>query len=334
MTKTLRFQQLLIIFCVLFLSACESTVMREFNHHMAGNDFRSAQTMLNGELSQNPNSAEANYLMGNLLSREKNYEEANAYFERSLSSSFLFREHIDYLKERNYRLELNEGLNAWEQENAQRTIQHLNYANQIFPDRIEVYPTLGNAYEAAQQPAEAQRTYRRCLALDAENFQCGLNLAVSLFINREFSDAITFVSEFNEYYSTNPNLLKILAYSYLETGDPDKAEETFDKFLAVGFNYEAVKQFANELNNMGEIYRAEKYFTRCLEQRPRDRDVLNALSYIYLETGNFRLMVQANERLVSMEPENRLLLENLMLSYELYGDIDNYRLVRIELGLD
>ena len=325
----------LYLICLFFLiTACESAVMREYNTHMSGNDYRSARQLLESELSSNPNSTEANYLMGNLLSLEKEYEEANIYFEQSLNASSMYREHIEYLKERNYRREFNEGLNAWDQERLQQTLQQMNYASQIFPDRVEVYPILGNAYEAIGQPDDAQQAYLNCLAFQEDNFQCGSNLAQSYYDDGQYIRAIDTSNEFLNYYPSNANFKKISAYSHLEIGDIDTAEEMFDSFLGVRNNYEALKQFAVDLNNMGEIYRAERYFRRCLEWMPRDQDVLSALSYIYLETRNFRLMVEANERLVSLEPENRLLKENLMLSYELYGDIDNYKAIKSELGLD
>ncbi|MCC5907255.1 MAG: tetratricopeptide repeat protein [Balneolaceae bacterium] len=324
----------LLIGSLLFILACESAVMREFNTHMAGSDFRSAEQMLERELSQNPNSAEANFLMGNVLSREKQYTEANTYFERSLNSSSMYREHIDYLKERNYRLELNAGIDAWERERFQQTVQLLTYANQIYPERIEVYPTLGSALTETGQHEDAQHMYLQCLNFEPENFQCGLNLAKSYYSTSMYDEAIRIAQEFSEYYSTNATFLKILAYSNFETGHLDQAQDAFDRKLNLQVNNEAIKQFAIELNNIGEIYRAEQYFRRYLERMPRDKDVLSALSYIYLETGNFRLMVQANERLVAMEPANRQLKENLMLAYELHGDIDNYRAIKSDLGLD
>lgn len=324
----------LLILITAFLIACESSVMREYNHHMAGNDTRSAGQMLEQVLSQNPNSPEANYLMGNLLSRQKQYAQANTYFERSLNASSMYREHIDYLKERNFRLEFNDGLDAWSQERWPRTVQQMTYAREIFPNRIEVYTVLGDAHKELGQPEQEQEAYTSCLSYSESDFRCGLNLANSFYTNNQFREAIETATYLLEEYNQNTNLLKLIAYSHLELGDYEMSNEVFDRLIDIRFNYEATKQYATELNNKGEIYQAERYYRRCLEQMPRDKDVLSALSSIYLETGNFRLMVQANERLLSMDPENTSLKKNLMLSYELYGDIDNYRAIRSDLGLD
>lgn len=308
--------------------------MRDYNHHMAGTDIQSARQLLNQELNKNQDSPEANYLMGNLLSREQDYEEANTYFERSLNASSLYREHIEYLKERNYRTEFHEGLDAWNDERFPRTIQKMNLANEVFPGRVEVYPILGNAYEEVGQTNDAQAVYWDCLTYDESNYQCGLHLANSYYKNGDYNEAITFITDFSEQYPNNANLLKVLLYSYFETGRLDEAEQIFDNYSNAQNSYDELKQFAVELNNIGEIYRAEKYFRECLERKPKDKDVLSALSSIYLDTGNYRLMVQANERLLSMEPDNEILKKRLMLSYELYGDIDNYKAIKSELGLD
>ncbi len=331
---TKNYVSLYLICLFLLITACESAVMRDFNTHMAGNDFRSAKQMLETELSQNPNSPEANYLMGNVLSREKQYEEANTYFERSLNSSSMYREHIEYLKERNYRLEVNAGLDARERERFNDTARYFTYASQIFPDRVEVYPTLGNAFTELENHEQAQQVYLQCLDHDAENFQCGLNLAESYFLSEHYEKAIDTALKFLGYYPSNHTFHKILAYSHLEIGNFSDAVDAFYQKLDYRSNYHSVKQFANELNNLGEIYRAEPFYRICLQRMPRDQDVLSALSYIYLETGNFGLMVEANQRLVALNPENRLLKENLMLAYELNGDIDNYRALKSELGLD
>jgi len=324
----------LFVILLLLTSACESAVMREFNYHMAGNDSRSAESMLQNELSSDPDNAEANYLMGNLLSRQKQYSQANTYFERSLNTSSMYREHIEYLKERNYRLEFNTSLDAWNQQRWPRTVEFAHYAREIFPNRIEVYHLLGSAYNELDEPENEQNAYITCLSYVETDYQCGLNLTKSYYSNRQYQEAIETATHMLEEYSNNTNFLKLLAYSYFELEDFDRSEEAFEKLLSVRFNYATVKQYATELNNIGEIYRAERYFRRCLEYAPRDEEVLSALASIYLETGNFRLMVQANERLLSMDPNNRDLKKNLMLSYELFGDIDNYRALRSQLGLD
>jgi tetratricopeptide (TPR) repeat protein len=301
---------------------------------MAGNDIRSARQTITAELNKNPDSPEANYLMGNLLSREQEYEEANNYFERSLNASSIYREHIEYLKERNYRTEFHEGLDAWNEERFQRAIQKMNLASEVFPGRIEVYPIMGNAYEEIGQPKEAQQAFMTCLTYDESNYECGLNLANSYYQNGQYTDAITFITDFSEHSPDDAKLLKIFTYSFFETNQLDEAEKIFARYSNIQSSYDDLKQFAVELNNIGAIYRAEKYFRQCLERMPKDEEVLSSLSSIYLETGNYRLMVQANERLLSMDPDNEALKKRLMLSYELYGDIDNYKVIKSELGLD
>lgn len=319
---------------IIIAVACESAVLRDFNTHMAGNDHRSALQLLESELSSSPNSAEVNYLMGKLLSSEKKYIEADIYFERTMRLSSMYREQINDLKERNYRLELNEGFAEWDQDRFASAIQFLTYAVHIFPDRAEVYPVLAAAFKETGQYEELRRVSIQCLQLQPENTYCGLNLAESYILSGNFKNAIEISQNVLESNPTNQTLNKILAYAHLESGNSYEAQKTFLIKIQNHFDYESVKQFANELNNLGEIYLAEEFYRVCLEREPRDQDILNALSYIYLETGNYRLMVQANERLLTLNPDNRLIQKNLMLAYELYGDIDNYRAIRSKLGLD
>ncbi|MDI6401626.1 hypothetical protein QLX67_06440 [Balneolaceae bacterium ANBcel3] len=324
----------LMIACIFLLLSCESAVMREFNTLMAGNNTQATKQMLNEVLSDNPGDAEANYLMGNILMRERNYGDAKIYFDHSLNTSSMYREHIEYMMERSYRIEVNEAISSYSDERYHSAIQSIKQAKSIHSDRIEVYRLLGRLYKKTDQVEEAKLTYKACLNLEAENRECGINLAVLYKENENYVEAIDLSKKFLEYYPDDYGFKKNLVYTYFEGGDFDRAEESFDELLQISFRYATLKQFANELNNRGEIYRAEKYYRRCLERRPMDQEVLSALSYIYMETGNFRLMVEANERLLISNPNDISLKKNLMLSYELHGDIDKYRAMREELGLD
>ena len=322
---------ILLFFCV--LAACESTLMREFNHHMSGNDLRSAHSVLDRELAGNPNNAEANYLKGNLLSREKQYTEANRFFDRSLSSSSVYREHIDYLRERNYRIELGEGLDAQELNRNERAVQQLRLASQIFPDRTEPLPLLGRAYEELDRTGEAADTYGECLRLESSHYECGIRLAELEAGSNNYNRVIELAGNLRAEYPEDWRPLQLLTEAYMETGRYEEAEGTLTALLSIQNSYRTLKNTALAFYNHGEIRRAEYYLRQCLSQQPNDKDVLQTLTDIYLNSRNYELVIEAAERLLRSEPENQTVRAKLMIAYELIGDLDNYKKLRDELEL-
>src|SRR5690606_37378816 len=98
---------------LLMMGACESTLTREFNMAMNARDYTKSQAILENQLQKNPDHAEANYLMGLLMSEQRKYDLAKTHFDRS-SKSFTYREHINFLTDRNYNLEYNKGLEYYQ----------------------------------------------------------------------------------------------------------------------------------------------------------------------------------------------------------------------------
>lgn len=322
-----------VLVCLLFTMACESTLMREFSHHMAGNDLHSTQTLLERELAVNPNNAEANYLMGNLLSRQQQYEEANRYFDRSLDNSAVFREHIAYLRERHYRTEINAGLDARESGQHAQAVRRFGLAVEIFPDRPLAYPLLGDSHESLHQTDEAISTYESCVRVDPDHYECGLNLAELHFRRNNFDRVIELTEHLRINHPEDWRTLKLLTDARLGAAHYDRAEQTLSALNRTRYDYSFHKNFAVTLYNLGEVRRAEPHLRQCLSRRPDDKDILKTLSSIYLESRNYELVIEAAERLLEMEPQNRAVKAQLMIAYELIGDLDNYKILKEELDL-
>lgn len=313
------------VMLMLLLLGCESTLMKEYNLAEEERNHAAARQAVERVLAVNPGEPEANFLMGKILLEQRNYTEANPYFERSLEASPLFRERIEYLIEMSYLTEFNAAISAWENDDYELSARLLHKALEVKPGAVEVYPVLGQAYKNIEQYPSAQSAFRECVPVDRFRRLCSTNLAVSLFRNNQFEEANRVAKENMRFLPYDRNLVKIVAYSYLEMQRFDEAEEFFSRYMRFGFTYDALKQFATELNNFGEMVRAEEYLVLCLQYEPHDEEVLEALSTIYLETGNYDLMVQANERLLALYPENHVFRERLALANELASDGNDSR---------
>ena len=301
---------------------------------MSGEDIHLAREHVEDALTLDPYDPEALYLMGKIHVKERNYPEGKSYFERSLDVAPGFKQEISHLLETSYRREFNAGNSAWEKGQFETAIRHFDAAIQIFPDRWEPYPVKGEAHKYLGQYPQAIHAFQHCVSVPRMQRFCSTSLAVSYFRNGQFQEAKRTARQYLSLYPEDRNLLKIATYASLETDNIADAEAMFSRYIDAGATYDAVLQFATELNNKGEIYVAERFFTLCLKANPNDKTVLAALSSIYLETGNFDLMVQANERLLLLEPHNTGHKEMLLLAYELAGDLESYKIIQSELDLN
>ncbi len=150
---------------ILLFISCESTLEREFNQAMSGNDVRSATEHVERALTVNPQDPEANYLMGKINAEQRQYPAAREYFDRALTVAPTYRDKIDHLLETHYRNEFNNATAAWDQGHYETTITHLGAAIQIYPDRWEKYPIKGEAHKNLGQYESAQQSFARCVSV-------------------------------------------------------------------------------------------------------------------------------------------------------------------------
>ncbi len=320
-------------FFLFSLTACESALMREFNHHMAGNDQQTAQRIVQQELSRDGQNPEANYLMGNLLSQQKQYNEANIYFDRSLNRSSVYREHIRFLKERNFRMEFNRGVELYQTDQFSRAAEHFELALQIYPNHNEVFPQLGKIYEELGRNDDAETAYRSCIENDPSHLECGLSLSSLLYENRRFEEAAQIAEQVSRHYPEDWRGYRLQTDARLAARQFDRAETAFEELYSRARSYRHIKHFALTLYNEREIRRAEPFLVRCLEQRPNDPEVLQVLAGIYLDSGNYGLVIDAGNRVLNSDPNNNSIKAKMMIAYELLGDIDRFKEIKQELGL-
>ncbi len=301
---------------------------------MSGSDLNRAKGVVQQQLSRNGQDPEANYLMGNLLSREQNYAEANTYFDRSINRSSVYREHIEFLRERNYRVEFNDGIEAHQNNRYERAVRQFELALQVFPDRVEAYPLLAKSRAKLGQPDLAETAYRACLEFEPAHLECGLNLSEMLIEQELFSDVISVAGPISREHPEDWRPNRLLTDAYLQTSQYDRAEEAFSDLISKQNSYDNLKQFALSLYNRGEVRRAEPYLVSCLERNATDPVVLEVLAGIYLDSGNYELVIDAGNRLLDSDPQNSSIKAKLMIAYELTGDIDRYKEMQAELGLN
>jgi len=318
-------------FILVSLSACESTQMREFNQHMGMRDYATAQRMLDRNIQLNPNDPEAHYLLGSLHALQQNFTAANTHFDQSLKISSLYREHIHYLRERNYRLEYNRGLESIQEGRYKDAIRHLTLASEVYPDMADPHSAMGFAYTSLIDVPKAKNAYTQCLQRDAGSYECALNLADLYLQTEDYFNAIQVAERAEQMTEINWMARRILLFACLSSNQFDKAEVVFDAMRQQQSSTATLRDFSFELFNRGELERARPYLRQVISIHPEDIDALKSAVIAALEQNDFEEMITFNKQILELKPDDRGAKIHLMIAYEQIGDLDNYEMVRHQL---
>jgi len=308
---------------LLNLFGCETTQHRRFNYFMSVQDNEGAESYLQTEIRRNPGNPELHYLLGKVYLSNRDFVSAKESFDNVKNITPQYDEDISFLLERHFRLELQAAMEAVESRNYTNALEHLQKARDIDDSRDEIYPMLGYANLQLRDDAEAENAYRRAIALNHRNTGALYNLAELAFRKRDYAEAVRYAERTLSVDHEHAPAHRISAYSYLELGYFDEAEEAYNAFFRYDHSNSFRYNFAIGLYNNGDYVRAVQYLLSLVERGQADDEVLLSLaeSYRYLE--NYRNMAHWYERLHRLQPDNRDVIKNLIYAYEMIGEKSN-----------
>jgi len=324
----MKCSNLILIAFLLFIGSCESSFTRLYHHHMSAGDSESAILLLREELEKNSNNVDANYFMGSHLLKTRSYIEANTYFNQSTQLSFKHADQIEYLRDRHYRLEYNRGIDHFLAHEYKEAAQYFEKANEIIPGKQQTYLALGQSHYGDGNNAAAISVMKSCLEVYAQNYECSVWLIKSLYMQGDFESVKTLATQFANFHRNNLEFTKALIFSHLEMGENDLADRKFMDYFKIEKDFQFLKEFAIELFNKQDYVKAEKLLKEYFKFNSSDEDVLQALSYVFLEFRDYQLLVQVNKILYERSPYDRGRAQRLMISYELLGDMDSYKFMK------
>jgi Flp pilus assembly protein TadD len=298
---------------------------------MGMRDYASTQRMLQQHIQQNPNDPEAHYLMGSLYAMQQQFGPANTHFDESLKISSLYREHIHYLRERNYRLEYNRGLEAIQEARYTDAVGHLGLAADVYPDMADPHSATGYAYTMLPDIQKAKTAYTQCLQRDAASYECALNLADLNLQTNDFFNAIQTGIQAVRLNDVNWSARRVLLYAYLGSNQFDEAEMVFAAMRQQQSSQATLRDFSLELFNRGELKRARPYLRQFISNNPEDIDVIKAAVIAALDQNDFEEMITYNKQILGLRPDDRSAKVHLLIAYEQTGDLDNYEELKIQL---
>ena len=312
-------------FCLLFAisviaPACESDLARRVGKYEQTRDYESATQFLQRATRNNPQDAEAHFLLGRVQMQQGAYEDAVAALETSEEISPRFEEQIEFLREKYGREEFQEGKRASQSESYQAAIRHYRSATLLLSDDATAHRALGHALVQADQPIEAERAYQGALELQP-NAEALNNLAALAFQRDAYSEVVQYSRraldiDTDAARKSRSEVTKRLAYAHLQLGDFTAARERFGEALNLAPSTELRRDFAFALYQQGEYDEARSQLEELASADELDSSGLHILGDTYLSLGRHQEAAETYLRLRERDPEDKDALQGLVIAYE------------------
>jgi tetratricopeptide (TPR) repeat protein len=346
-------KRLLIIPFLICLTACESTLSREFNLLMSTRDYARSEQLLLNKLQTNPDHAESNYLLGFLYAEQRQFAKAMLHFDRS-EKSFSYREHIAYIKERNYNIEFSKGIDSIEKKNPNQAILHFQNATALNPSAFESFLMLGIAQSISGKSSDGIISLTTCLELNPKSYECTWNLSKLYYSAGNYSRSVQILDDFLNHTPNNPQLIWIKINNHLESGDISRAERSFQELRmyfmseksllqsvsgvggvvqqSVDFAsqslIEYIKQFGFRLYELKIYDRSVVYLNESVSRFPSDIQLRRTLNLAAFYAEEYKILAESGQKLLEQIPGDKPTQAQLLIALEKTGDIDKLRVLQ------
>jgi len=284
----------------LLTTACGSdespqALVASAKQYLAKKNHAAATIQLKNALQQNPDNAEARYLLGVSLVERRHFILAERELRRAVE--------LNYPTERVY-VPLARAL----LESGRADAVVAEFADKTVPDletQAELQTSVGRAQLALGKPEEARAAFARALAAKSDYDQAKLGEAQLLAIGGNLSDATRIVDEILVKSPVDPNALLLKGEFLLAQGKRDDALAAFEQSAAAS-SHDGVARYAlvSLLIDMREFEKAAAHLVQAREVTPGDLrfDYLGAV--LAFREGRYAAARDAILRVLISAPEH------------------------------
>lgn len=287
--KTLRSVVILglLIVAAGYLLSCQSTALTSAKLYIQQENYPKAQEQLEIEVKQNPQNAEAWYLLGYVYGVRGKYKEMNEAFKKCTALSNKFEKDIRNVRRKYWIDNFNAGVRKLQKNQIKEAIKDFKTAILIDPEDANAYKNLGYAYVKTNQDEKAIEAYSQAVKYDSSDTKTMLTLGLEYQRTKKYDKAIELFKRILKLEPNNADAIANLALTYDMMGQPDKALEAYNRALAK--NPDNTDLYFNRgllhyKNN--EFKLATEDFKKVLEKNPKDYEALFYVGSAYLNWGD------------------------------------------------
>lgn len=191
-----------------------------------------------------------------------------------------------------------------------------------YKDNPYVFNNVGLAFMNRGDYDEATKYFDNAITLEPKFRPALLNLAKTLFMQKDFSKAIEIYNKLNEYYPEDTKVLVNLAHAYFNKKELDKAEELLLRVVRMD------AKNASAYNNLGvinlfrnEINKALSYIRRALQINDRFANAYNNMGLCFENQKKYKKAINSYFAAISINNNLKAAFKNLAYSYQ---EIEEY----------
>ncbi len=320
---------------LLTMTGCQSVYVTSAKVYLQQNDLANAEAQLKEGLAQNPNDAQAHYLLGEIYAKQKKYSEMMQEFDASLALSDKYRSDITKIKNSHFESLYNEAVDNFNKKETDKTVEGLQTALLIAPEDREAWSLLGKTYIRANRFDEGKEALRKAIALDPKFEDAGdrILLMEICYNNHEYENALTSAEEILRKEAANKDAVKVAAFCYnqLALKEEDLQKKSALQGKALEYYQQVLANNPNDtdfLFNLGLLYEmmgrneeALAQFERIYELNPKDKEAILHLAQTYLEDlKDYDKSIEYYKIALELDPDNPGIWNNLGVAQIRAGD--------------
>jgi len=276
--------------------------------HRENNPDRAIE-LTQGVVAQDPQNAEAYYVMGEAYGMKGQYKEMNDAFNNSLKASPKFTAGIEGLRQKFWQNLFVSGVTSIKQNKLEVALEQFILATEIMPMRTEAYKNLAYTHSQMGNDSSAIEVYKKAVEIDSSDLDLQTSLGIFYYRAKDYDNAIKVLQPVLEKAEPGSkeytDALYHLSYSYDLTDRPEKAIEMYKKAL------ELTPGDKDLIFNLSRLYfLQEKYqesidgFQQILEDNPEDFEATINVGNAYIKLEEWDKAIPQLKRATELKPDN------------------------------
>jgi Tfp pilus assembly protein PilF/predicted AlkP superfamily phosphohydrolase/phosphomutase len=196
-------------------------------------------------------------------------------------------------------------------------------AIEVDPEYAEGYNNIGNLYKEAGDFDTAIEKYEEAIEADPDFYGSYNNLGVVYQLKGEYEEALSYLEKGVELNPADPEVRNNMATLLMRTGRKEEAEVAFEDLIEEFPDYaEAYNNLGVLLGTMGRGEEELRLYREATHVRPDYLDAHLNLALALIKTRNPKEAGKTLDRCLELDPENIRVLENLSILHFQLGEYE------------
>lgn len=246
------------------------------------------------------------FILGELYYKQDKKEEASINFKRALEVDSTLKTRF-----------LDEGINAFDNENYKESILPLNKHLLLFPDNIKAIYLLGQSYEEDGNTENALQYYNRAIELDPNRSDVLYKMVHIYRETESHQNALNILRKLIALDGNDTEAHYLSALTYLSLDDQDGALSAFlNTIRLTPDNVDAQYQTGLLYEDKGDLDNAITYYEETIKLDPENPEPFFKLGRIYLNRNDEDNMIRIYEPALILEPNHPEIHYKMATIYE------------------